>query len=84
MIILTFRGGKSAYITLTVLSDCKTQMNCCQRLLPPMEVMNFIEQVFINLNFKLVKGLKKNSVVEVIAKSHTTTWMKNKRLGLIS
>jgi hypothetical protein len=40
-----------------------------------MEVMTRIEQVFIDLN--LVKGLKKNKLVEVIHKGKTTSWMTN-------
>ncbi len=40
-----------------------------------MEVMNRIEQVFVNLN--LVKSLKKKKMVEVIHKGKITTWMTN-------
>ncbi len=47
-----------------------------------MEVMNYIEQVFITLN--LAKGLKKNRVVEVMAQGFTTTCMGSNQLGPIS
>ncbi len=50
--------------------------------LTPMEVMNRIEQVFLNLN--LVKGLKKNCMVKVIVNGQVTTRIKNNQLGLIS
>ncbi len=63
------------------MSECIRQMNCSKRL-PPMEVMTFIKQVFVDLN--LVKGLKKNQVVEVISKGRTTTWMKSLTIGIIS
>ncbi len=58
----------------------KHQMYNSQQL-PPMEVMNLIEQFFVNFNLR--KGLKVNCVVEVITKGRTTTWMKNNQLGHI-
>ncbi len=46
-----------------------------------MEVMTGIKQVFVDLN--MVRGLKKNQVVEVISKGKTTTRMKNIMIGII-
>jgi hypothetical protein len=79
--ILVTEAGIFLDRILTVLSGCQVQMFYGQRL-PPMKVTNLILQVFVNLN--LVKDLKKNRVVEVIANGSTTTWMKNNTLGLIS
>ena len=56
------------------------QMNCGSRI-HAIEVMNRIEQVFINLN--LVKGLKKMEMVEVIHKGRTTSRMINKVMPIL-
>ncbi len=45
------------------------------------EVMNRIEQVFVELN--LVKGLKRMKIVEVTHKERTTSWMVNKAMPLL-
>ncbi len=44
-----------------------------------MEVMTRIE---VSVDLNLIKGLKKNQVVEVISKGRITTWMKNPTIGI--
>jgi hypothetical protein len=68
----TIRGSKTREldeIPLRLLSACYIQMNCCRQIhviAVTVLVINRIEQVFVNL--KLVKGLKKMKMVEVIAR----------------
>ena len=45
------------------------------------EVMNHIEQVFVELN--LVKDLKRMKMVEVTHKEWTTSWMVNKAMPFL-
>ena len=79
----TFRGSSTGELDeglLRLLSECYIQMSCC-RWIQVIEVMNHIEQVFVNLN--LVKGLKKMKMVEVIHKGRTTSRMINKVMPIL-
>jgi hypothetical protein len=59
-------------VSLRVLSECTYQMYCGQRI-PLIEVMNCIEQVFVDFN--LVKGLKKNRIKKFIVNDQVSTRM---------
>ncbi len=61
--------------------DCYHQIKQGRRMYP-IDIMNRIEQTFVNLN--LVKGLRRNQVVLATEKGRVTTRMRNKTLQLVS